>query len=118
MPFLRPLVLMLSVLVAGSIFGYPRAPSSPVSRSSKGSALPCVRSRWKRKTAYPWPAMSPEVLDESPRRHKIEGGTPQFQAFAVEAKTLRAITPPGTLAEVMAQLSPMNGGMGGFQERP
>lgn len=67
---------------------------------------PRARADYLRKTAYPWPALSPELLEEKSWLAKIEGGTPQFQAFAVGAETLTAITPPADLKTVMSNLFP------------
>jgi len=39
MPFVRPIVLMLSVLVAGSIFGYPEGTELPRSALVKGEPV-------------------------------------------------------------------------------
>lgn len=65
-----------------------------------------ARADYLRETAFPWPALSPELLEEKTWRKKIEGGTPQFQAFAVVDGTLLAISAPGDIKTVLTNLSP------------
>ncbi len=62
---------------------------------------PRARADYLREEAYPWPALGPSVIDRDPWLTEISGGTPQFQAFAVEANQLRAITVAGKAAAVM-----------------
>ncbi|MEO0508377.1 MAG: thioredoxin family protein [Verrucomicrobiota bacterium] len=61
---------------------------------------PRARADYLRETAFDWPAISPEVIDKKPWLTKIDGGTPQFQAFEVKDGTLTALTSPGNSQEV------------------
>jgi len=62
---------------------------------------PSARADYLRKEAYPWPAIGPGLVDKAPWLNAIEGGTPQFQAFAVTETHLEAITAPGPADEIM-----------------
>lgn len=62
---------------------------------------PGARADYLRKQVYPWPAIGPSLVDKAPWLNAIEGGTPQFQAFAVTETHLQAITAPGPADEIM-----------------
>ena len=66
---------------------------------------PRTRADYLRGGQYPWPALAPAVVEKAPWLPQIEGGTPQFQAFAVGNDRLTAITQPGPINEVIASLS-------------
>ncbi|MEM7792695.1 MAG: thioredoxin-like domain-containing protein [Verrucomicrobiota bacterium] len=55
---------------------------------------PRARADYLRDTAYEWPAISPQVIDKEPWLTTIPGGTPQFQAFRMQDRTLVALTDP------------------------
>lgn len=62
---------------------------------------PGARADYLRKESYPWPAIGPGLVDKAPWLNAIDGGTPQFQAFAVTENHLEAITSPGPADEIM-----------------
>ena len=80
------------------------APQLQIVTYSVDSA-PRARADSLREGRYPWPALAPAVLGNAPWLPQIEGGTPQFQAFAVSEDSLTAITEPGPINEVIASLS-------------
>ena len=63
---------------------------------------PQARADYLRDEAYPWPALGPTVIGSPPWLAVLPGGTPQFQAFAVAADHLEALTPPGPVDEVFS----------------
>ena len=75
---------------------------------------PRARADYLRDEVYPWPALAPAVVDRRPWLTEIEGGTPQFQAFAVETDELRAIGEAGSADEVItAALAYLQAAAGG-----
>ena len=58
------------------------------------------RAEYLRTTAFPWPGLSPHLLDKKPWLDKIPGGTPQFQAFSKNGDWIQAITEPGSPEEI------------------
>lgn len=62
---------------------------------------PSARADYLRESRYPWPAIAPSVIDELNWLQAIPGGTPQFQAFAVQGNTLTALTSPGAAATTL-----------------
>ena len=64
---------------------------------------PRARADYLRDTRFEWPALSPEVIDQTPWLKEIPGGTPQFQAFKIKENVLIAITEPGNFEKVLAE---------------
>ncbi len=68
-------------------------------------STPRARADYLREGRYPWPALSPALVENAPWLPQIEGGTPQFQAFAVSEDSLIAITKPGTIDKAVESLT-------------
>lgn len=56
---------------------------------------PRARSEYLRESHFPWPAIEPSLIDNDDWLQSPAGGTPQFQAFAIQGKLLVALTDPG-----------------------
>jgi thiol-disulfide isomerase/thioredoxin len=53
-----------------------------------------ARADYLREARYPWPAIAPELIGSRGWPSNIDGGTPQFQAFAIEDAGWQAIAAP------------------------
>lgn len=62
---------------------------------------PGARADYLRDQRYPWPALGPTMVEAPLWPTVIPGGTPQFQAFAVGADHLTAITSAGPADTIM-----------------
>lgn len=63
---------------------------------------PRARADYLRNTRFDWPALSPEVIENTPWLTNISGGTPQFQAFIIQDSSLLAITEPRDFEKVLS----------------
>lgn len=59
-----------------------------------------ARADYLREANYPWPAITPELIGKAPWPDAVDGGTPQFQAFAISEQGWLAITEPGDAPSV------------------
>lgn len=59
------------------------------------------RAEHLRGSDYPWPAIGPTASSKRAWQIEIPGGIPRFQAFKLNATGMIAITPVGSVADVL-----------------
>ncbi|MGB0372403.1 MAG: redoxin domain-containing protein [Opitutales bacterium] len=64
-----------------------------------------ARADYLREKHYPWPALAPQAMEQDGWNVSLENGTPQFQAWAIDADTIQALMDPGSLDAALKRAS-------------